>query len=82
MTRVALALVLALATVSTAGCGWRANHRTLEAYRAAEASCEARIDVIVARDGTTEQQDLDDLHALRATCDAELDAILHHGAGR
>jgi len=58
------------AMVVVGGCGWRENHRALVRYQAVVEDCETRADAIVARPGTTREQDMEDLRALRAECEA------------
>lgn len=57
-------------------CAWRDNARTLGAYRAESERCSENIEAIVAREGTTREQDLADLDAEEARCFEALEQIM------
>jgi hypothetical protein len=66
-------LVVALAAWLASGCG--ASTAVRMAYSQEVARCIANERAIVDREGTTREQDYDDLDAERARCDAALEAI-------
>lgn len=75
MTGSAIAVLAACALVASccAGCG--ASAATRSAYALEQARCIANEREIIARRGTTEEEDTAAMAAERARCDAALDAI-------
>lgn len=57
-------------------CAWRDNARSLEAYNQEAERCSQNIEAIVAREGTTREQDLADLDAEEHRCFETLEQIM------
>ena len=81
---IVLAIALTTALLTCAGCGPAAQqHRTLNlvtdiadpTYDAALDGCDAARDFIVARQGSTEAQDVSDMQAINDVCDTVVDGF-------
>jgi hypothetical protein len=76
MTRDNFWMLLLAVFCIAASCAWRDNARTLDAYREESERCSQNIEAIVAREGTTREQDLADLDAEETRCFDTLEQIM------